>query len=291
MDIPELRAVLGRVAGAAVQAEDGPWDGNPRDGYGRVRHLRANGERVSLRASSHEAAQALDAPPIPSGRLSVTVAAPSMAERMEAWRAIVSGLAELGARDVTWLVGPAPIVDDVEAAGDVALAQHMRQAITSALLEEVPLHRAVTLGSTRPHDLGAVLRAYARPESIVSISLVDVGISALPAELARFPNVRSLALGGPQLRASALRGWSLPSVDVLALTQSATTDVATEDLRGLPSVTLLALAYTPLSTLDEALLEVCPKLRRVTLSGTPLSRDAHALARLRAAWPSVHLEV
>ncbi len=290
-----LEDALASVAGARPVTQRGDSGGNPRDGYSRsllVTTVRSDGS-VALRLCL--AQQSLDVDrfaPVGTGSLHIELVAPSLAtsERLAAWSSLRDALAPLGYEDTTLAGSPAPIVDEVEASGDHALAASMRRDITLALVRAVPTYRHVALGDTRPDDLGAVLRAYLRPEDIVSVSFTRLGLRALPAELASFPRLRSLSLHDERLTAAALRGWTFPSLSELGLLRTDTRVLEPDDLRGLPSLGTLFLASSPLERLDLQLLDVCPALRRVNLADTPLAKDRAQLGELRSRWPAVRFE-
>jgi hypothetical protein len=290
--IDQLERALAAVTGGCT-ASPGEWDGNPRDGWCRGFCLRAPapGEGLVVEVRFTQQAQDRELPPPPeTHRLAVTFEAPSLRARLAGWDSLREALASLGYADTTLEGSPARIVDELEEAGERALASTLRARITAALVALVPAYRHVALSDTRPDDLDAVLRAYLRPEDIVSISFTRLGLRALPSELARFPNVRVLTLHEDALDASALRSWSFPRLDQLVLGCAALRAVEADDLRGAPGLASLNLIGSSVERVDPGLVDVCPSLRSLRISGTPLAKDGPALARLRASWPDVRIE-
>jgi hypothetical protein len=291
-ELSAVVAAFGTVFGASPAVVHTAWSGNPYNGYGQSFTLTVAGG--GLRASGYFTRQAQtpdDSAPIQLEHLSVLLEGGDVPvpRRLAAWEDLRAALAPLGYEDVTLARCPAAIVDEVLASGDAPRAALLRRQCTEALVREVPRHRSVCLVNTRPDDLGAVLRAYLRPEDIVTVSFSALGLTALPADLSRFANMRCLYLHDEPLDASAFRGWSLPRLERLALTSSRAERVLAEDLRGFPALTTLFLADSPVVSLDPGISEVCPLLAKVGLERTPLARGTGTCAALRAQWPTVLL--
>ncbi|MBX3275120.1 MAG: hypothetical protein KF729_32950 [Sandaracinaceae bacterium] len=283
--------VLADEADGPWTARDEGWCGNPRDGYARRRHLLASGAQCVLRASALQWAYGPEEDgPAATELLDVEVEAGSVGARLDGWRRIAARLAALGYADRTLAGWSSRIVDEVAASGDTALADALRREVTDTLIAECEDTWHVAISDARPHDLAAVLRAYTHAAEITSVSFSNLGLTALPPELARFPKVRSLSLYEPAIQARALRGWSFPELTELGLYASGTTEVSADDLRGAPALTTLTLGSTPLRALDPDLRAACPALARVDLHGTPLAKDEAAFRALAARWPDVRLD-
>ena len=286
--IAELLTTL--IAQPEAHFED--WAGDPREGYGRRVSLLARTSEVTLTLRLSQSCQYEGGPILPgteSLRFELD-GGHAFLHRMTIWSNLRAALEALGYQDFTLAESPAPIVSDLEAAGEAGLAAALRKQTTEALVNVVPRYRHVSLGYTEPDDMDAVLRAYVSPESIVSASFTQCGLRGLPAALARFPNLRTLQLDEPNLLATCLRGWSFASLESLALGRLDIHALTALDCVGFPALTTLVVTDAPLTQLEKDLLSVCKSLRRVVLVRTPLANAVARLAQLRSAWPHVSLE-
>lgn len=286
----QVEEAVAATTGATTTTLRGDWSGNPRDFYVRSVEIRAvSDDTTRLSVSFAEDAYAPDAPPDGPTHVGASVEGGTVGARLALWERLAEALAARGFADVTLEGSPGSIVDDLEAAGERARAAAMREAITAALVRIVPAHGSVTLVGTRPDDLGAVLRAYARPEGMITVALVQLGLCVVPPELARFGHAKLLSLEDPYEH-DALRGWSFPRLEHLSLTRTKAPRLDAEDLRAVPALSFLSLAGSPIEALDPAIRTSCPHLARVGLWDTPLAKDAARIAALRAAWPGIRLE-
>ena len=287
----EVEAALEAVVGPP-QKRIGEWSGDPRDGYGRQVTLVAHTSAVTLTVTFSESCQAMEGPLL-AGTESLRITLASSLDpvpRMAIWAALRTRLAALGYEDFTLAESPGPIVLDLEARGESALAAKLRKETTDALMRVVPGYRHVSLGHTRPDDMDAVLSAYLRPEAIVSASFSHCGLETLPAQLARFPSLRTLFLDEESLAPTCLRGWSFAALESLSLSALRLSALTASDCVGFPALTTLFVSDSPLAHLAPEVVEVCTSLRRVVLTRTPLASDAVRLGHLRAAWPQVSVE-
>lgn len=315
--LEECQQVLSAFVGAPVTTEIGEFSGNPRDGYARTVTITAQrtGDEIRLEMRLTQMERGPDDPLASTSLGGVTIHAPaaSFATKLAAWHALRDALVDIGCTDRTLVSCPSPIVDHAEAAGETTMAMRLRADITAALVAEAPRSRfSVSLMSPRADDLEAVLAAYVDPQAITSVSLEDCELRALPAGLARFPNIEQLSLvhnnidvrelcrvSLPKLTSlslngidgSALRGISLPTLTTLNVRGPALRKVSRDDLAGFPGLTVLVLCSSQLEELDPDIIEVCPKLRRVLIMDTPLARDEARIAVLRDRWQAVHWEL
>lgn len=290
-----LEEAFAAVCGAPVTKRVGEATGDPYNGYGREISLRATASDGSFALESAlnlQVGTTDDREPVllNDAGVSVSSSSPEPSLRLAAWERLSAELASRGFRDDTWVKGPRGIVEAVERSGDRARGAAMRRAITEALVLRAPSCRWVALWGTCPDDLGAVLRAYERPEAIDSVSFTDLDLEALPPDLARFTGVVNLSLREKRLPPSALRGWSFSRLAELHLSGANIVRIEADDLRGLPALRSLEVGSYALRALDPAIREACPKLERVLLRGTALSDDADAVAALRERWPGVNIQ-
>lgn len=263
----------------------GELEGNPRDFYARRVTIEGTRDGVALALSASQGMLVHDDPePIIS---SVTVRATGpAAQKLAAWPTITAAFERLGCVETTYAHHAAAIIDEADARGDVATATRVREATLAALVAQARHTAHVAIRAPRV-DVEPILAAYEAAERIVSVSLSDCGLTALPAGLARFPAIVWLSLHENGLDGSAFRGLARPALRELTLQGAGLRRFAKQDLEGLPALEALRCDQSGLEELDPDLIEVCPKLRRVSIDGTPLAADEARMVALRARWPLV----
>jgi hypothetical protein len=207
------------------------------------------------------------------------------AQKLAIWNALRDALAPLGCTEQWWPDHATSIVDDAEAAGEVAMAAALRARVTASFVERAKGADYISLWSQRLDDLEAVLAAY-DPALVTSVSVYDSELRTVPRSLARFANLTRLSLSEP-IDSAGLRGLALPKLEMLNLCDTRVDELRREDVAGFPELAQLYLCRCPLTALDPDIIEVCPKLARVVVTETPLDRDAAKMAVLRERWPGV----
>jgi hypothetical protein len=289
--LDELSSALSSVTGPLDRAIS-EWNGDPRDGYIRSITLSAKlagGMTLSARIT-HQTLDTVDPLPADTARLNVSLSGEDTRAMLSTWESLSGALSALGYEDTTLADGPAPIVDALERVGERDRARAMRREITEALVGRVARYRHVALGATRPDDFDAVLRAYERPEGIVSVSFSGCGLTEIPREVRRFVNVRTFGLHDERLDLSALRGFAFAALEELAMTGTDVVRVEPDDLRPFSRLHTVFLSGSRVESVSEAVLEARPTLRRFALYDTPLARDEASFTRLQRAWPGVRVE-
>jgi hypothetical protein len=131
--IEECERVLSGIAGPVTTTLDS-YSGNPRDFYLRTITLTAEPGRSGLRIELvlYQHARAPDDPdPILSAGITIALRGTSAlyATKLATWHALRDALARIGFTDRTIDMKPTMIVDDANAAGDVATATRLRAEI------------------------------------------------------------------------------------------------------------------------------------------------------------------
>ena len=284
LSIADCERALASVVGSITTAV-GELAGNPRDFYSRPVSIAGTRDELALALSASQAMRAHDDPePIIS---SVTVRATGpIARKLAAWPTLTAAFERLGCVETTFVCHAASIIDEADAAGDVATATRVREATLAALVAHARRTAHVAIRAPRV-DVEPILAAYEAAERIVSVSLSDCGLSALPAGLARFPAIQWLSLEEDGLDGHAFCGLARPSLRELSLRGAGLRRFARQDLEGLPALEGLICEKSALEDLDPGIIEVCPKLSRVFIDGTPLAADEAKMAALRERWPHV----
>lgn len=282
--------LLRSVIGDAVEIRRGEMTGNPRDFYTRTITIAAQSpvEPMRVELGFLENMRGENDPEAYVEFQSVklhTLEAP-FAMMLATWHALRDAFAQLGCIDRT--IPQASMVDDAEAAGDVATGEALRAQTTAQLLAKAREERHVHLSHVRllPGSIEDILAAY--PDGITSVVLWGLGLMALPAGFARFTEIDHLTLLEDDIDASVLRGLARPRLTTLNVRLRGLSRVTREDLAGFPLLGLLAIEHCQLEDLDADIIDVCPKLYRVMIAGTPLAKNPERIATLRARWPGVH---
>ncbi|MBA3461043.1 MAG: hypothetical protein H0T46_13850 [Deltaproteobacteria bacterium] len=290
VSIESCAAVVAEAVGADVITEVGELSGNPRDAYQRGAWVTGHvpGTEIRLELSTTQWAYSPgDAHP-QTGILYVALGGPpaTFTARVAVWHALRDGLARLAYVDRTFTKHPARIVDDADAAGEMAAAARLRAEIREALIAEAYKFRVVWLVDTRVDDIEAVLAAYPDPDKKDEVTLENCKLGALPAGCGRFTNIQALTFIDSGSDINALRMMKLPRLTKLSFARSGITRLTRDDVAGLPLLTELDVSDSRLAELDPAILDRCPRLQRVKMRFAPLQN----FSALREAWPNVSWE-
>lgn len=287
------KRLLQTVVGEPVDVHHGELNGNPRDFYSRTITITARSpvEPMQVELGFVESTRGEGDPEasIQFGGVRLHTLEAPFAMMLATWHALRAAFAELGCTDRT-LPG-ATMVDDAEAAGDLATGHALRAQATAQLLAKARVERSgveISLVRLVPGGVEALLAAYPDPSSITSVRFWDVGIAALPAGFERFTEISHLMLLEDKLDPGVLRGLVRPQLALLNVSFDRLRHVTREDVVGFPGLGHLVIENCPLEELDDDIIEVCPNLYNVTISGTPLAKNARRLAELQARWPRVH---
>jgi len=192
---PAVVAAVEAGLGAALAVSWSDWDGNPRDGFGRLAtgtaEIPASGAvsataRLGSRRTQHPGlAEDLDVT-----RIQVTLSGEDVPVMSRLWAQLAGALGTLGYTDRTLAEVPAAIVEALEETGEVERAAALRRQITDVLCEKIaaaPAHWPVVISFTRPHDLERVLRSAPCPPQVTALRIYGCGLARLPAVLLEAP--------------------------------------------------------------------------------------------------------
>lgn len=284
LSVAECERAMATVVDSITTAI-GELDGNPRDFYARRVTIEGMRDDLALALSASQGMLAHDDPEPIISSVTVRVKGPS-ARKLAAWPTITAAFEQLGCVETTYASHAAPIIDDADARGDLATATRVREATLAALVAQARHTAHVAIRAPRV-EIEPILAAYEAAERIVSVSLSDCGLTALPAGLARFPAIVWLSLEENGLDGPAFRGFARPALRELSLRGAGLRRFAREDLEGLPALEVLRCETSSLEDLDPDIIDVCPQLRCVFIDGTPLAADEARMLALRARWPLV----
>ncbi len=268
LSIAECERAIAAVVGSITTAI-GDLAGNPRDFYSRRVTIEGARDDLALQLSASQELLVRDDPEPVISSVTVRVTGPS-ARKLAAWPKITAAFEQLGCVETTYANHAAPIIDEADAAGDVATATRVREATLAALVAQARRSAHVAIRAPRV-DVEPILAAYEAAERIVSVSLSDCGLTALPAGLARFPAIEWLSIAEDGLDGRAFRGLVRPALRELGVEGAGLRSFAKADLEGLPALVGLRCERSGLEDLDPDIIEVCPKLDRVFIDGTPLA--------------------
>ena len=208
------------------------------------------------------------------------------ATKLATWNALRDALVPFGCTEQWTTDSATAIVDDAEAAGDMAMAASLRAQVTAAQIALAKDSDFIYLWSQRVDDIEAVFGAY-DARLVTRMSVYDCELRIVPSSLARFTKLTRLSISEPRVDSAGLRGLALPSLELLNLCDTGVRELRRDDVAGFPLLAKLYLCRCPLVDLDPAIIEVCPKLERVVIDDTPLGADAAKMAVLRARWRGV----